>query len=281
MTALELPTWLTVVRNESPLIVSLPHTGTEIPAEIMETLISPWLARKDTDWWVDRLYDFADQVGATVIRTAISRTVIDVNRDPSGVSLYPGLANTDLCPTTTFDGESLYRDRPPDEAEIAQRRIAYFDPYHRAIAGETTRLRKIHENVVLFDGHSIRSCIPRLFSGMLPHFNIGTNDGASCDGELTAEIEQVCASTPFDRVTNGRFKGGYIARHYGRPHDGIHAIQLELACRGYMHEPPGAVDAGNWPTPYDDTRAAPVKDALLRILQACLRFASTGSEERS
>jgi formiminoglutamase len=202
------PDWLTVIRNDAPLIVSLPHTGTEIPAEIMEMLVSPWLARKDTDWWIDRLYDFAEDIGATVIRTAISRTLIDVNRDPSGASLYPGRATTGLCPTTTFDGESLYRDGPPDEAEIARRRIAFFEPYHQALAAELDRLRELHGHVVLYDAHSIRSRIPRLFDGVLPHFNIGTNDGVSCARALEAEVERVCSATMFDRVTNGRFKGG-------------------------------------------------------------------------
>jgi N-formylglutamate deformylase len=103
------PSWLSVFRGEAPLVVSLPHTGTEIPPAFEAGLASDWLARKDADWWIDRLYDFAGDLGATVIRTAISRTVIDVNRDPSGASLYPGQATTELCPTTTFDGEPLYR----------------------------------------------------------------------------------------------------------------------------------------------------------------------------
>ena len=111
----EAPPWLSITRGEAPLIVSMPHTGTRFPWRIGAALISPWLARKDADWWVDQLYDFAADLGATVIRTAISRTVIDVNRDPSGKSLYPGQNTTELCPTTTFDGEPLYRDsRAPD-----------------------------------------------------------------------------------------------------------------------------------------------------------------------
>src|SRR3954468_6397892 len=129
------PDWLTVVRGEAPLVVSLPHTGTEIPAAYERGLVSPWLARKDADWWIERLYDFAADLDATVIRTTISRTVIDVNRDPSGVSLYPGQATTGLCPVETFDGEPLYRPgRQPDEEEIERRRGLYFEPYHAVLS---------------------------------------------------------------------------------------------------------------------------------------------------
>ena len=113
------PQWLTVQRGSAPLVVTMPHTGTELVAGIESGLVSSWLARKDADWWIDKLYDFAGGLGATVVRTAISRTVIDVNRDPSGVSLYPGQATTELCPTTTFDGELLYRaGYAPDANEI-------------------------------------------------------------------------------------------------------------------------------------------------------------------
>ena len=181
--------WLRVTRGDAPLVLSVPHAGTDIPAELEASLVSPWLARRDADWWVDRLYDFGGALGATVIRTGLSRTVIDVNRDPSGASLYPGQATTELCPTTTFDGEPLYRDgRSPDAAEIAARRERYYDPYHQALRTEIARLRTRHPRVVLYDCHSIRSRIPRLFDGELPNFNIGTNSGRGKTNSPTATI---------------------------------------------------------------------------------------------
>src|SRR5579859_6224741 len=165
--------WLHIERGDTPLVVSFPHTGTDIPSDIEAKFTSPWLARKDADWWVERLYDFARDLGATTIRTAISRSVIDVNRDPSGASLYPGQATTELCPTTTFDGEPLYRDaQAPSRDEIAERRKTWFDPYHAALKAEIVRLRSLHDNIVLYDCHSIRSVIPRLFQGELPVFNL-------------------------------------------------------------------------------------------------------------
>jgi formiminoglutamase len=268
------PPWLVVRQGHAPLIVSFPHTGVDIPPDIEADLVSSWLGRKDADWWVDRLYDFAESLGATTIRTAISRVVIDVNRDPSGASLYPGRATTELCPTTTFDGEPLYRaGRSPRDADIAERRRLYFDPYHRAIAAEIERLRACHDRVVLYDAHSIRSLVPRLFDGVLPHLNIGANGRTSCDARLTAAVEGICQASPFSSVTDGRFKGGYITRRYGSPPDGVHAIQLELACRGYMDDPPSPLNPDAWPTPYDLEHAAPMRAVLTETLTACIAFA--------
>jgi formiminoglutamase len=265
--------WMEIQRGDAPLVVSFPHTGTALPDIVAAQLISPWLARKDADWWVERLYDFACDLGATTIRTTMSRTVIDVNRDPSGASLYPGQATTGLCPTTTFDGEPLYRRAEPDAAEIARRRTAYFEPFHTALRAELDRLRARHSKVVLYEAHSIRSHVSRLFEGELPQFNIGTNSGASCDPALAAAVEAACDATPWSRVTNGRFKGGWTTRHYGRPQDGVHAIQMELACRGYMDEPDAPLTSLNWPTPYSEHRAAPMRGALTDVLMACLAFA--------
>ncbi len=268
-------TFLEIHRGDAPLIVSFPHTGTDIPSALEPGFVSPWRARKDADWWVDRLYGFARDLGATTVRTTISRSVIDVNRDPSGASLYPGQATTELCPTTTFDGEPLYRSgQEPDAERIAQRRAAFFVPYHTAIQYEIARLRERHGKVVLYDAHSIRSYVPRLFEGRLPHFNIGTNGGATCGIALAEKVEAVCAASGLSFVMNGRFKGGWTTRHYGRPADGAHAIQMELACRGYMDEPQAATEA-NWPASYDENRAAPLRAILEDILRSCIAFAQS------
>lgn len=266
--------WLSVHRGTEPLVVSFPHTGIEIPPEIEPALASSWLARKDADHWVDVLYDFAHEMGATTIRTSLSRTVIDVNRDPSGVSLYPGQTTTGLCPLETFDGEALYRPgAQPGAEEIARRRAEFFDPYHVALAFELEHLRAEFGAVVLYDAHSIRSRVPRLFDGMLPQFNVGTNNGGSCDAALTATIERICDAPGFSRVTNGRFRGGWITRRCGNPAVNIHAVQMELAMRGYLVEPDAPLDATNWPAPLDDVLAARLRVVLRDILQECIRFA--------
>jgi N-formylglutamate deformylase len=260
--------WLTIDRGSAPLIVSVPHAGTHIPDDIASGLASPSHAARDADLHVDRLYGFASALGATIVRTAISRTAIDVNRDPSGASLYPGQATTGLCPVEGFGGEPLYRDgHTPDSLEIARRRETYFDPYHAALSTEIARLRGEHPRIVLYDAHSIRSIVPRLFDGELPQFNIGTDGGSTCDPALTDLVETACDASGLGRVTNGRFRGGWITRHYGDPPGGIHAIQMELAMRGYLDERAG------WPMPWDARIAAPMQDILRSVLDACLIFA--------
>lgn len=266
------PDWLEIHHGKAPLMLSIPHAGTEIPEDYAANLRSLWLARKDADWWLPQLYEFAEDLSATIIRTHISRTIIDVNRHPSGASLYPGQATTGLCPLTTFDGEALYRDgMAPDDAETATRVKNYFNPYHAAISTEISRLKTMHKSIVLYDCHSIRSEVPRLFDDVLPNFNIGTNDGKACDSEITGKVSAICAAEKkFTHVVNGRFKGGHITRHYGDPANGVNAIQMELACRGYMQEPE-APDETNWPPLYDATYAAPLSKILQSILESFVR----------
>lgn len=267
--------WLDIHQGDAPVILSFPHTGTDIPPDIEARFVSPWLARKDADWWINQLYDFAADMGITTVRTKISRSVIDVNRDPSGASLYPGQATTELCPTTSFDGEPLYHEgQAPDADEIAQRRQTWFDPYHAAIAAEIKRLKTTHGRVVLYDAHSIRSHIPRLFEGELPQFNIGTNGGATCDVRLSDTVTDLCGHSGLSYVLNGRFKGGWTTRHYGVPASNVHAIQMELACRGYMDEP-ARTTPDTWPTPYRPERAQALRETLTDIIAAAAAFART------
>lgn len=263
--------WLMVRRAETPLILAMPHGGAALPGELAGTVRSPWLARRDADWYIADLYEgLAD---ATIVATAISRSAIDVNRDPSGASLYPGQATTELCPTTTFDGDALYREgHAPTDKEIAARRTAWFDPYHGALAAEIARLRRRHDRVVVYDCHSIRSRIPRLFDGELPVFNVGTNGGETCDPALRERIAAICAGSGQSHVVDGRFRGGWTTRFYGRPHEGIHAVQMELAIRAYLRET-DPVTPNNWPPAFDPEFAAPVRATLAAILNTCLEFA--------
>ncbi|MFY9204230.1 MAG: N-formylglutamate deformylase [Yoonia sp.] len=228
-----------ITQGNSPLVLGLPHTGTDIPADCLARLNDTGRAMADTDWHIDVLYaGLSDHV--TTVRTAIHRYVIDANRDPSGVSLYPGQNTTTLCPLTDFDGLPIYLDgQEPDEAEIIRRRDTYHAPYHAALEMELARVRAIHGFAILYDCHSIRGHIPFLFDGILPDFNIGTNEGTTCAPTIESAVREICATAQsYTSILNGRFKGGWTTRHYGRPNEGQHAIQMELAQSTYMVESP-------------------------------------------
>ncbi len=260
--------WLVVTEGPAPLIVSIPHAGTNLPSPHDAGFVSVERAQADADWHVEKLYAFAAGLGATVVRTEVSRSIVDVNRDPSGASLYPGQATTGLCPLTGFDEAPLYREgHEPSTGEIEARRIAFFEPYHAALRHQIARLRDAHERVVLYEAHSIRSAVPMFFEGTLPELNIGTNDGKSCAVELADAVENLCVSGGHTSVRNGRFRGGWTTRHYGRPEEGVHAIQMETAMRFYLDE------ANEWPPRWDEGRAAPAQELLGDILAACIAFA--------
>ena len=258
----------TLHRGTAPLLLSLPHVGTELPEALRARLVDRALAVEDTDWHLDRLYAFARSLGASVLVPRHSRFLVDLNRPPENVPMYPGANNTGLCPITFFTGEPIYRDgQAPDATEMADRVARYWQPYHDALAGELARLRSAHANVVLFDGHSIKSVLPWLFDGQLPDLNLGTASGQSCAPALRDALGQVLSSqSAYTQVVDGRFKGGYITRHYGQPEVGIHAVQLEMCWRCYMDEAP--------PYAWSETRAAQVQPLLLQLVQAMLRFAA-------
>jgi N-formylglutamate deformylase len=255
--------FVSVRQGESPLILSFPHTGTDIPADIEAHLADPDLARQDTDWWIDRLYEpLVDMFNATTVRTAISRTVIDVNRDPFGASLYPGQATTGLCPTTTFDGVPIYEPgEEPDDDEIERRRAFYFRPYYMALGDAVAETCRRHGWCVLYDCHSIRSEVPRLFPGRLPILNLGTNDGAACAPSIASIAMEFAESSPFAAVLDGHFKGGWITRTYGRPRRHVHAIQMEIAQRAYLRE-----ERAPWE--FDERKAERLRRWLRDIIQA-------------
>jgi N-formylglutamate deformylase len=225
-----------VHRGNAKLVISVPHAGTFIPDNIKQNLTPIGQKAIDTDWHVDKLYDFAKTLDVTLLIATHSRTVVDLNRAPSNTPLYPGQAETTICPTETFDGEPLYATAPPTPADIAERVKTYWQPYHDTLAAELARIKTLHGSARLLDGHSIRQSIPRLFEGKLPDLNFGTNSGRSADKTLVDRALDATADSPFSQVLDGRFRGGHITRHYGRPAENIQAIQLELAQTTYMDE---------------------------------------------
>jgi N-formylglutamate deformylase len=236
----------TLHRGHRPLLVSVPHAGTVIPADQQPRYVPRALAVEDTDWFMEEVYGFVRELGASLLVPRHSRYLIDLNRPPENLPMYPGVNNTELCPTRFFSGDALYREgQSPDDAEIARRLQSYWQPYHQALQAELARLKAEHGHALLFDGHSIKSQLPWLFDGQLPDLNLGTVNGASCAPSLRAALSDVLAAqTEFTHVVDGRFKGGYITRRYGQPAQGVHAVQLEKCWRCYMEEaPPFGADA--------------------------------------
>jgi N-formylglutamate deformylase len=260
-------TVFTLHRGTAPLLVSTPHVGTLIPDALRPRFTERALAVEDTDWHLETVYAFAQELGASRIVPRYSRYVIDLNRPPQNAPMYAGANNTELCPTRSFEGLPLYRDgQAPDEDEVAQRRALYWRPYHDALAAELARIKAQHGYALLWDGHSIKSELPWLFDGRLPDLNLGTAAGASCDPGLRAALARVLqAQSTYTHVIDGRFKGGHITRHYGRPHEQVHAVQLEMCFSCYLQceAPPYALDP---------QRAARLQPVLRALLQAALAW---------
>lgn len=250
-----------VHKGNSPVILGFPHTGTWVPDDVAARLNDEGRKLRDTDWHVDRLYAglLSD---ATTVRATFHRYVIDANRDPSGRSLYPGQNTTGLVPVTDFDGNAIWaKGWLPGEAEIARRLEAFHAPYHAALAAEIERVKALHGIAILYDCHSIRSQVPFLFPGRLPDLNIGTNGGTTCDPRLEGAVAGIAGKAAgLTHVLNGRFKGGWTTRHYGRPGNGVHAIQMELAQSTHLasEAPPFA---------YDEARAETLRATLGAILR--------------
>ena len=254
----------TLHRGSAPLLVSIPHAGTAIPADQRHRYVDRALQVEDTDWFLDRLYAFVTDLGASLLVPTHSRYLVDLNRPPENTPMYAGQNNTELCPTRFFTGELLYRPgQAPDAAEVARRVDGYWRPYHGALQAELQRLHALHGHAVLFDAHSIKSELPWLFDGQLPHMNLGTVGGTSCAPTLRDALAGVFAAQPaYSHVVDGRFKGGHITRQHGRPQQGVHAVQLEMCWRAYMDEAP--------PWRWDDTRAAQVTPLLRRLVQSMI-----------
>ena len=256
---------VTIVHGSGPIVLGLPHTGTFVPYSVASQLNDNGLQLADTDWHIDQLYDGLLD-GATTVKANFHRYVIDANRDPNGASLYPGQNTTTLVPLTDFDGREIWNTLPTED-DIQARRADFHSPYHAALKAELARVKALHGIAILYDCHSIRSNIPFLFDGTLPDFSIGTNDTTTCAPSIERQVEQICADLgdprdpSYSHVTNGRFKGGWTTRHYGRPETSIHAIQMELAQSTYL-----TTESPPWD--FDEDKATSLRHRLGQILMA-------------
>jgi len=261
---------LSLHHGTQPLVVSMPHVGTRIPDELRSAFVDEALDVPDTDWHLDSLYAFVRERGASVIVPTWSRYVIDLNRPGDDRPMYAGANNTELCPTRSFAGEPLYREgRGPDRAEVERRRRVHWQPYHDALAAELAQVREAHGHVVLFDAHSIKSVLPWLFEGKLPDLNLGTAEGTSCAPTLREALSRVLAGQArYTYAVDGRFKGGHITRHYGRPEAGVHAVQLEMCWSCYMPE--------TAPYAIDEARASGLRTVLAPLVDTMIAWRPDG-----
>ena len=274
-------------RGTTPLIISVPHAGTALPEDLVPQLTPLAQTLADTDWNVAQLYDFAPALGATVIAAHYSRYLIDLNRPLDDAALYSAAPQTGLCPTLSFSGDPLYRDRPGGltPTEVTRRRQLYWQPYHDELRALLAAARAHFGYALLLDAHSICSTVPRLFAGRLPDINIGTHQGQSCSPVIHTALAQQLdltapgsnAATQWTHVFNGRFTGGYITRHYGQPKDGVHALQIELAQCAYMDETVVTGEASETRPTFDALRAAPLQELLRRIVEALLSVPLKGA----
>lgn len=263
-----------LAHGTTPLLVSFPHVGTEIPDDIAQRMTVAALLRADTDWHLPQLYDFARELGASTLVARCSRYVIDLNRPPEDTNLYPGQDTTGLVPVDTFHKEPLYAGATPGAADVAARRERYWRPYHETLARELDRLQREHGVAVLWDAHSIASVLPRFFAGKLPDLNLGTARGASCSNSLQAVVESALQpQRTYSWVANGRFTGGYITRRYGRPRDGIHALQMEMCQCTYMNEAA--------PFAFRDDLASGMRPVLRAMVEAALSWARSADARRA
>lgn len=253
-------------QGKSGLLVSMPHVGTYLSQYLLPRMTAEALQLADTDWHLELLYDFLESLDATVLVATHSRYVIDLNRSPDNASLYPGLNTTGLCPLDTFSQQPLYQSGCAPETKEIDARVAHFwQPYHQTLISELDRLKALNGIAVLWEAHSIRSVVPRFFAGELPHLNIGSADNQSCDKSLVTAIAHEATNSEYSMVVNGRFKGGYITRHYGKPAENIHAVQLEIAMRSYMEE--------SAPYAFDEVRAVEFRPVLQRMVEAAQDWA--------
>lgn len=260
------PAVFTLTPGHTPLLVSMPHVGSFIPDAVRAQLADRAIQAEDTDWHLDKLYAFARELGASTLVPTHSRYVVDLNRPPENTPMYPGVNNTELCPTHFFTGEALYREgKLPTDAEVARRVAACWLPYHQALRDELDRLKAEHGYALLFDAHSIKSELPWLFEGRLTDLNLGTASGQACDPALRDALAQVLrAQNRYSLAVDGRFKGGYITRHYGQPQHGVHAVQLEMCWSTYMRE--------EAPYAWAPEIAAQVQPLLHQLLQTLLSW---------
>ncbi len=257
------------IKGDSPLLVSMPHSGLQLTSKVADTLTPEALTLPDTDWHIPQLYNFLEAMGVSVIKANYSRYVIDLNRPEDNKPLYAGKI-TGLFPHILFNEQSMFKPGTVADVGHQQACIKYiWQPYHQQLAAELARIKRKFGYAILFDAHSIQAQVPMFFEGVLPDFNMGTNNGVACSPKLLQAAEQAMSTNNYSQVSNGRFKGGYITRSHGQPSDHIHAFQLELSQATYMQHTPAHKAVAYTLDKHKCARVRPPLRALIEALVNC------------
>lgn len=248
-----------------PILISSPHSGTAFPEDIKghyrEEMIE---APEDTDWYIDKLYDFAPDLGITMVCANYSRWVIDLNRDPESNPLYTdGRVTTDLCPTMTFMEEPIYHDDDlPNRKEIDRRLENYYWPYYKKVQELLDGLKNEFGKVLLWDAHSIKQYVPTIREEVFPDLILGDNNEKTASGQLINTSLDVLSDSKLKVNHNDPFRGGHITRYFGKPAKNQHALQLEMTKINYMDNKERA---------YDEERAGIIRSLLKKNFEALIK----------
>lgn len=223
-----------------PVILSVPHSGVEFPDELKAHYYPEMTAQPDdTDWFVHDLYNFAPELGITVIHAKYSRWVIDLNRDPESKPLYDdGRIITALVPTTDFLGNEIYIDKKfvPNDQETERRLEHYYWHYYQKIGSLLAERLAEFGQVLLWDAHSIRRFVPTIRNEPFPDLILGDTDEKSARKEIIEIALNSLKAGKYGVNHNTPFKGGHITRYFGKPQMQVHALQLEMAKTNYMND---------------------------------------------
>ena len=220
--------------GETPLLVSMPHSGLALTPQVQSGLTEKALTLPDTDWHVPEVYSFLGELGVGRISANYSRYVIDLNRPLDDAPLYAS-KTTGLFPSILFDESPVFKPAClPNKRHHQFCKENIWQPYHGKITEELECLKAKFGYAILFDAHSIAPETPMLFEGRLADFNFGNNNGEASSQKWLQAASGVVPDGTYSRVSNGRFKGGYITRSFGNPKKNIHAIQLELSQACYL-----------------------------------------------
>lgn len=228
--------------------MSIPHAGSEIPTDLKKLFVrqDPLLLTRDSDLYVDRLYDFVPSLGGTMLWTTICRYVIDPNRPPdeldaSFVEDAPAVENPQplgLVAHKTMAGEPLL-SRPLTRQELDLRLQIYYRPFHESLAGLIAETKKEFGYCIHIEGHSMPSVATEGHPDkgrIRDDVDLGDRRGTSCAREMVALVKGQFESAGLRVSLNNPYQGGYITRFFGRPTEGVHSLQIELNRRLYMNE---------------------------------------------